>query len=118
MLRYVKNLILRSCLYFLVVAFFLIVFVKLTSVSARQAALQAHPFPKENSLPESSAEDIGYAVAVDEGGNVFVAGTSNTEWGSPVYRHSGGAGDCFVAKLNDTGVLQWNTFLGGIRSAE
>ena len=79
---------------------------------ATQAARKVHPAAEEKSLTESSAEAIGYAVAVDEGGNVFVAGKSNTEWGSPVYRHSGGTGDCFVAKLNDKGVQQWNTFLG------
>jgi len=115
MFRFVDNLILRVSFYLLVIAFFIGVFVKVTTVPATQAALQAGFTTEENSLPESSAEDIGYAVAMDAEGNVFIAGTSNTQWGAPVNRHSGGGGDCFIAKLNDKGVLQWNTFLGGAR---
>jgi predicted secreted hydrolase len=32
-------------------------------------------------------DDTGYAVAVDNGGNVYVAGTSDATWGSPVRAH-------------------------------
>ncbi len=55
--------------------------------------------------------DNGYAIAVDAGGNIFVAGKSDQTWGSPVRAFTGGK-DAFVAKLNGSGVLQWNTFVG------
>ena len=57
--------------------------------------------------------DGGFGIAVDAGGNVYVTGRSDASWGSPVRAYSGGYGDAFVAKLNNNGSLQWNTFLGG-----
>jgi hypothetical protein len=62
-----------------------------------------------------SSYDAGYAVAVDVGGNVVVAGYSDATWGTPIVDHSGGIGalsDAFAAKLDSSGVLQWNTFMG------
>ncbi|MBN1938465.1 MAG: SBBP repeat-containing protein [Candidatus Aminicenantes bacterium] len=56
--------------------------------------------------------DLGRGVVLDASGNVFVTGTSAATWGSP--RRAFGSGrDAFAAKLNPSGVLQWNTFLGG-----
>ncbi len=57
--------------------------------------------------------DSGYAVAVDEVGNIYVAGLSVAAWGEPVQPHAGGI-DAFVAKLDSRGVRQWHTFLGGL----
>ena len=57
--------------------------------------------------------DYGQAIAVDGSGNVYVAGHSNATWGSPVRAYSGSGYDAFVAKLNSSGSLTWNTFLGG-----
>ena len=54
-----------------------------------------------------------FAIAVDSGGNVYVAGSSGSTWGSPQRAHSGGD-DAFAVKLNSTGQLVWHTFLGGI----
>lgn len=56
-------------------------------------------------------------LVVDEGGNVYVAGRSTQTWGTPVNPHAGGgrtpgADDAFVAKLDSSGILQWNTFMG------
>jgi len=59
----------------------------------------------------SSNTDTGSAIAVDGSGNVYVAGTSNSTWGSPVNAHAGG-NDAFAAKLGSSGSLQWNTFMG------
>ena len=65
---------------------------------------------------------IGSAIAVDGSGNIYVAGQSFSSWGCPGPTNctvrpytSGGAAqyDGFVAKLNPSGVLLWNTFLGG-----
>jgi len=56
--------------------------------------------------------DGGYMIATDIGGNVYVTGVSNATWGSPVNPFAS-AEEAFAAKLNGSGVLQWNTFLGG-----
>jgi hypothetical protein len=58
-----------------------------------------------------SDEDLGFGIAVDTSGNVYVAGYSWGPWGSPVCPFAGSA-DAFAAKLNNSGALQWNTFLG------
>jgi uncharacterized delta-60 repeat protein len=55
--------------------------------------------------------DYGYGVAVDESGNVFVAGYSAASWGWPVRPYTDD--DAFAARLNSSGTLVWNTFLGG-----
>jgi hypothetical protein len=56
--------------------------------------------------------DQGYAIAVDGSGNVYVAGYSPITWGSPIRPYTSG-NDAFVAKLDNSGGLIWNTFLGG-----
>ncbi|MBN1832355.1 MAG: SBBP repeat-containing protein, partial [Deltaproteobacteria bacterium] len=48
---------------------------------------------------------------VDGSGNVYVAGYSDATWGSPVNAYTG-SDDAFAAKLNNSGVRQWNTFMG------
>jgi len=55
--------------------------------------------------------DEGTGIAVDLGGNAYVAGDSDASWGSPIRSYSGGE-DGFLAKLDSNGVLLWNTFLG------
>jgi hypothetical protein len=57
-------------------------------------------------------EEFGDGIAVDGSGNIYVTGTSTAAWGSPVRPYSGGA-EGFVVKLNSSGDLAWNTFLGG-----
>ncbi len=64
-----------------------------------------------NTFLGGSGSDYGYAVALDPGGNVYVAGYSNATWGSPVQAYTSG-NDAFVAKLTTDGSLLWNTFLG------
>ena len=67
-----------------------------------------------NTFLGGSGFDVGAALAVDGSGNVYVAGGSNgATWGSPVRAYSGGH-DAFAAKLDSTGNLTWNTFLGGV----
>jgi hypothetical protein len=53
----------------------------------------------------------GSDITVDGNGNIYVIGSSDTTWGTPINPYAGGR-DVFVAKLNSNGVLQWNTFLG------
>jgi hypothetical protein len=64
-----------------------------------------------STLIGGSDQDFGIAVALDGSGYVHVAGYSNATWGSPVRAHAGNF-DVYAAKLNGSGALQWNTFLG------
>jgi hypothetical protein len=61
--------------------------------------------------------DDGHAVAVDQAGNVYVAGTtlsSNFPTAAPGSQAGGGRGDVFVAKLASAGGgLLWSTVIGG-----
>ncbi|TFH65513.1 MAG: hypothetical protein E4G90_06105, partial [Gemmatimonadales bacterium] len=59
-------------------------------------------------------EDFGYGIAVDTGGNVYVTGLSYSSWSAPVRPFAGDWAEAFVAKLDGSGALQWNTFLGGL----
>jgi hypothetical protein len=54
-----------------------------------------------------------YGIEVDQSGNVYVSSDSPASWGSPLRAFAGGLTDAFVAKLNSSGALIWNTFLGG-----
>ncbi len=65
-----------------------------------------------NTFLGGSDDDVGYGIAVDMNGDVYVNGFSETTWGSPL-RPYDGLEDGFVAKLDANGSLQWNTFLGG-----
>lgn len=60
--------------------------------------------------------EYGQGIAVDSGGNVYVAGWSDSSWTgpsgqNPLHAHSGG-NDLFILKLNGGGVYQWHTFYG------
>jgi len=61
--------------------------------------------------------DSGYGIARDSNGNLYVAGGSYASWGSPVRAFATG-NDPFAAKLNSSGTLLWNTFLGGSGSSD
>ncbi len=55
----------------------------------------------------------GYSLILDDSGNIYVAGRSQSTWGVPLNAHSGYNNlDGFVAKFNGSGILQWNTFMG------
>ncbi len=56
--------------------------------------------------------DRGSDIAVNESGNVYITGYSILTWGSPINPHAGGSTDAFVACLNSSGGLVWNTFMG------
>jgi len=56
--------------------------------------------------------EYGNGIAVDTSGNIYVTGTGAGTWGSPVNPYAGSTNG-FVAKLDNSGALIWNTFLGG-----
>jgi len=65
-----------------------------------------------NTFLGGSGGDDAHGISVDLDGNVYVAGTSSATWGSPIRSYSSN-NDTYAAKLNSTGHLLWNTFLGG-----
>jgi len=80
-------------------------------LSALHRSVQSGPVQIWNSFLGGLSQDYSYAVAVDSAGNVYVAGRSEGSWGAPIQAFSGGT-EAFVAKLNSSGFLEWNTFLG------
>ncbi len=61
-----------------------------------------------------AGEDEGRGIALDASGNIYVTGWSLGVLGAPIRSFAGTEyEDAFVAKLNGSGILQWNTFLGG-----
>lgn len=73
----------------------------------------AHTAQAEEPPHAAAMKVTGYAIAVNDSGNAFIAGTSTSSWGTPVHPYTKGTADCFVAKLSEKGALQWHTFLGG-----
>lgn len=63
------------------------------------------------------AEDIAHDVYVDTSFNVFLAGTTFSSTGivdSLGFQDSlSGAGDAFIAKFDQNGMLKWSTYFGG-----
>ncbi len=60
-----------------------------------------------------SGADVGNAIAIDGSGNVVVTGSSAATWGTPMRAYTATGNDVFAAKLDSSGGLLWNTFLGG-----
>ncbi len=64
-----------------------------------------------------SDNDFGQNIALDNQGNVFIAGASNSNDGlatSGTYQPANsGGGDGFLVKFDHNGIRLWGTFLGG-----
>jgi gliding motility-associated-like protein len=64
-----------------------------------------------------SSNEWGYHCAFDINGNIYLSGvtSSSNSISSPGSHQpiSGGGYDCFLAKFNNTGTLQWGTYYGG-----
>jgi hypothetical protein len=56
-------------------------------------------------------DDLWSSIACNGSGDIYVAGTSYADWGTPLNAFSG-ASDIVVCCLNSSGVLQWHTFYG------
>lgn len=53
----------------------------------------------------------GTGIALDSNLNVYVAGYSDSSWGTPVNQHAGDS-DIYVSKFDENGRYLWHTFLG------
>lgn len=65
-----------------------------------------------------NADVVGYGIAVDKDGNVFVTGRVQDELsyekgGNKIVLKANGGGDIFVAKMNARGQLEWVKRFGG-----
>ena len=65
-----------------------------------------------NTFLGGSQGDQGNAIALDAQGNIYITGSSfgSSSWGAPLRPIK--SSDAWVAKLNNNGVLIWNTFVG------
>lgn len=65
-----------------------------------------------NTFLGGTGSDSGDTMAVSSNdGALYVGGTSNDTWGSPVVAYTGNS-ETYVAKLDNTGALDWVTFMG------
>ncbi|WKZ39486.1 MAG: SBBP repeat-containing protein [Anaerolineales bacterium] len=75
------------------------------------AKIDASGILQWNTFIGGSEYDSGNSIVTDVNGNIYILGSSNSTWGSPILTYKGNS-DIYIAKLNSDGVLQWNTFLG------
>jgi hypothetical protein len=59
-----------------------------------------------------SAEDGVNEMIVSNEGNIHIVGLSKATWGSPIRAYMGTFWNAFVAEVDSSGTLLWNTFLG------
>lgn len=76
------------------------------------APTSAAPTPSWLTFLGGSGDDQIEAMVLGKSGNLYVSGSSNASWGSPIRAYTKGS-DGFVAKISPDGNLIWNTFLGG-----
>ena len=84
-----------------------------TTPDAFVAKLNAQGTLEWNTFLGGSGGDLGYGIALDANGNVYVTGNSSSTWGNPIQPFVPGIADAFVARLDANGNLTWSTFLGG-----
>ncbi len=65
-----------------------------------------------NTFLGGSGDDYGFSIALDGDRNIYLSGFSTAAWGTP-RRAFTGSEDAFAARLDASGNLLWNTFLGG-----
>ncbi len=82
-------------------------------LAGAQASALAGPFITWNTFLGGSLDDSCNSITVDGSGNLYVTGSSNATWGTPVNPFGAATAYAFVAKFSADGALQWNTFLGG-----
>lgn len=60
-----------------------------------------------------ASEDASRAIELDGSGNIFIAGYSQSSWGTSPKRAYQDKYDAYLAKLSPTGEREWHLFLGG-----
>ena len=82
-------------------------------IDAFAAKFDSNGFRQWNTFMGSSGYDAGWGIALDGSENVHVVGHTTANWGAPVNPYAGDSdeGDAFAAKLDSSGVRQWNTFM-------
>ncbi len=66
-------------------------------------------------MGSTTGADYGSGITVDPtNSDIYITGSSSHLWGTPIVNHasSGLAYDGFAAKLNNSGLRIWNTFMG------
>ncbi|MBN2242061.1 MAG: SMP-30/gluconolactonase/LRE family protein [Acidobacteria bacterium] len=74
-----------------------------------------------NTFLGSVAHDYVNDMAVDENGNIYLAGTSQQSWGNPVNPVTSpytSPYEAFAVKLDTGGNIAWNTFMGSASDDE
>ena len=61
----------------------------------------------------SASDDWGVGLVVDTSGNIYVTGSGQATWGTPLNPYSD-AYDIVILKLNSSGVYQWHSFYGSV----
>ncbi len=77
-----------------------------------EVELVIDPVTTWNTFLGGSGDDYGNAIHIATNGDITIVGSSDGTWGSPILPYSA-TYDVFVARLDSTGTLVWNTFLGG-----
>lgn len=66
-----------------------------------------------NTFLGGSADDSVFSVSDMSDGSLIVLGTSYATWGTPIQKFSANS-DVSISKIDTSGQLMWNTFLGGV----
>ncbi len=82
---------------------------------AEVAKLDASGILLWNTFIGGAGTDFGRSLAVDDDGNSYAVGWTDTAWGSPIRAYTSG-NDAYATKIDTNGTLLWSTFLGGTGS--
>ncbi len=74
-------------------------------------SLTIDPITRWNTFLGGSGDELSATLVRDSSGNIYMAGSSDGDWGTPTRAYSG-AYDAYIAKLDPNGNLVWNTFMG------
>ena len=82
------------------------------AVDAYVAKLNSNGALQWNTFLGSDWSENSFGMAIDKDENLYVTGAGQKTWGDAPVNAFAGFIDTFVAKLDSSGKLKWNTFLG------